>query len=108
MTTITKASINVAIIGVGNCASSLVQGIYYYGADRKGDASGLMHENLGGYKASDINITAAFDIDKRKVGKDVSEALFTAPNCTKIFHKDVPHQGVTVKMGAILDGYSDH
>ncbi|MBL4782906.1 MAG: inositol-3-phosphate synthase [Porticoccaceae bacterium] len=108
MTTITKTSINVAIIGVGNCASSLVQGIYYYGADRKGDASGLMHEYLGGYKASDINITAAFDIDKRKVGKDVSEALFTAPNCTKVFHKDVPHQGVTVKMGAILDGYSDH
>lgn len=108
MTTTTKKSINVAIIGVGNCASSLVQGIYYYGASREKDASGLMHEDLGGYKASDICVTAAFDIDKRKVGKDLSEALFAAPNCTTVFQEDIPHQGVTVKMGATLDGYSDH
>ncbi|MEX0297604.1 MAG: inositol-3-phosphate synthase [Kordiimonas sp.] len=108
MTTTTKKSINVAIIGVGNCASSLVQGIYYYGTSREKDASGLMHDELGGYTASDICVTAAFDIDKRKVGKDLSEALFAEPNCTTVFQEDIPHQGVTVKMGATLDGYSDH
>lgn len=101
-------AINVAIIGVGNCASSLIQGIYYYGSASHADAAGLMHHELGGYKPSDINIAAAFDIDKRKVGKDVSEAVFAAPNCTTVFQADIPHQGVTVKMGHILDGYSDH
>ena len=108
MTATGQNSINVAIIGVGNCASSLVQGIYYYGADRDGDASGLMHDELGGYSPSDIKVVAAYDIDKRKVGKDVAEALFVAPNCTTVFHADVPHQGVDVKMGNMLDGYSDH
>lgn len=103
-----KKTINVAIVGLGNCASSLIQGIYYYGTDNKKDASGLMHENLGGYLPSDIKITAAFDIDQRKVGKDVSEAIFEAPNCTAIFQQEIPHQGVKVKMGRILDGYSDH
>lgn len=108
MTAINNKTINVAIIGLGNCASSLIQGIYYYGANRDQDASGLMHEDLGGYTPSDIKITAAFDIDSRKVGKDVAEALFEAPNCTTVFHRDVPQQGVTVQMGNILDGYSDH
>ncbi len=108
MTALTENKINVAIIGIGNCASSLVQGIYYYGDDRETDASGLMHNELGGYKPSDINVVAAFDIDSRKVGKDVSEALFAEPNCTTVFQKDIPHQGVTVQMGNVLDGYSDH
>ena len=108
MTGTAHKSINVAIIGVGNCASSLVQGIYYYGIERDIDASGLMHKELGGYKPSDIKVVTAYDIDERKVGKDVSEALFTAPNCTIVFHADVPHQGVAVKMGNVLDGYSDH
>jgi len=108
MTAASQKNINVAIIGLGNCASSLVQGIYYYGADNDTDASGLMHEELGGYRPSDITVVAAFDIDSRKVGKDVSEALFEAPNCTTVFHRDIPHQGVTVEMGNILDGYSDH
>ena len=103
-----KTPINVAIIGMGNCASSLVQGIYYYGAAQNKDASGLMHEELGGYLPSDIAVTAAFDIDRRKVGKDVSEALFAEPNCTEVFCRDIPMQNVTVKMGAVLDGYSDH
>jgi len=108
MTATHERSINVAIIGLGNCASSLIQGIYYYGAEKDTDASGLMHEELGGYKPSDINIVAAYDIDERKVGKDVADALFEAPNCTTVFHQDIPNQGVTVKMGNILDGYSDH
>lgn len=108
MKSIKKKPINVAIIGLGNCASSLVQGIYYYGASQNKDASGLMHEELGGYLPSDIAITAAFDIDRRKVGKDVSEALFAEPNCTEVFYRNIPFQDVTVKMGAVKDGYSDH
>ena len=108
MTAPTNKKINVAIIGMGNCASSLIQGIYYYGEGRETDASGLMHSELGSYKPSDIQITAAFDIDSRKVGKDVSEAIFAEPNCTAVFQKDIPHQGVTVQMGHMLDGYSAH
>lgn len=104
----TDKAINVAIIGLGNCASSLIQGIYYYGADKNADAAGLMHQELGGYVPSDIRIVSAYDIDKRKVGTDVSEAVFAAPNCTTVFMLDVPHQGVVVKMGRILDGYSGH
>ena len=75
--------INVAIIGVGNCASSFVQGVHYY-ADAKEDdfVPGLMHVNLGGYHISDINFVAAIDIDKNKVGKDLSEAIYAKPNNT--------------------------
>ena len=75
--------INVAIIGVGNCASSLVQGIHYYRtAEDNQSIPGLMHVNLGGYHISDINFVAAFDIDANKVRKDLSEAIFTPPNNT--------------------------
>ena len=105
-----KKEIRIAIAGLGNCASSLVQGIYYY-KDVKSDdeiVPGLMHNILGGYKISDIKIVACFDIDKRKVGKDVSEAIFEKPNCTKIFCSDIPKTGVIVKMGKILDGVADH
>ena len=108
MTATKEKLINVAIIGIGNCASSLVQGLYYYGTDNDTDASGLMHEELNGYLPTDIKVVAAYDIDERKVGKDVADALFTEPNCTTVFHRDVPQQGVKVKMGNILDGYSDH
>lgn len=101
-------TINVAIVGVGNCASSLVQGIYYYGEQNGANPSGLMHESLGGYRCKDVNIVAAFDIDERKVGKDVSEAIFALPNCTKVFHQNVPRTSAMVHMGRILDGYSDH
>jgi myo-inositol-1-phosphate synthase len=100
--------INVAIVGVGNCASSLVQGIHYYGAQNIADPSGLMHETLGGYGCKDIRIVAAFDIDERKVGADVADAIFASPNCTEVFCKDIPNTGVEVQMGPILDGYSDH
>lgn len=104
----THSPINVAIIGVGNCASSLVQGIHYYGGKNATNSAGLMHETLGGYHSRDINIVAAYDIDSRKVGMDVSEAIFQKPNCTIIFQEDVPKSGVKVQMGHMLDGYSDH
>jgi myo-inositol-1-phosphate synthase len=100
--------VKIGIVGVGNCASSLVQGIHYYRHKDSGDAIGLMHWDVGGYKPGDIGVVAAFDIDKRKVGRDVAEAIFADPNCTTVFHKDVPKIGTTVRMGNILDGFSEH
>jgi myo-inositol-1-phosphate synthase len=104
--------IRVAIAGVGNCASSLVQGVAYYGRrlakDHVRETVGLMHYDLGGYLPGEIEFVAAFDIDKRKVGRPLERALFALPNCTKTFMKDVGRTGVTVQMGPILDGYSDH
>ncbi len=102
------SKIKIAIIGVGNCASSLIQGIHYYHEESDQEPIGLMHPTIGGYAASDIEVVAAFDIDARKVGKDVSEAIFTHPNCTTIFCKDIPTSGVTVLRGPTLDGYSEH
>jgi myo-inositol-1-phosphate synthase len=96
--------VRVAIIGVGNCASSLVQGVHYYrDAPEDQDVPGLMHVNLGGYHVRDIEFTAAFDIDVNKVGKDLSEAIYTPPNNTIKF-ADVPHSGVTVHRGMTHDG----
>ena len=102
--------IKIAIVGVGNCASALIQGLFYYKnvKDEKELIPGLMHNVLGGYKISDIKVVAAFDVDKRKVGKDISEAIFASPNCTKIFCKDIPKIGVKVKMGPVLDGIASH
>lgn len=100
--------IKIAIVGVGNCASSLLQGVNYYKGKDSKESVGLMHWDIGGYKPFDIEVVAAFDIDKRKVGKDVSEAIFELPNCTTIFCKDVCKTNVTVKMGKILDGFSEH
>ena len=96
--------INVAIIGVGNCASSLVQGVHYY-RDARDDqfVPGLMHVNLGGYHISDINFVAALDIDKNKVGKDLAKVIFTAPNNTFKFC-EVPTTGVKVQRGMTHDG----
>ena len=102
------STIKIAIVGIGNCASSLIQGIHYYGDKTPEDAIGLMHWEIGGYKPTDIEVVAAFDIDKRKVGYDVSEAMFALPNCTTIFCSDVPKSGVKVRMGKILDGFSGH
>lgn len=100
----TVGNINVAIIGVGNCASSLVQGVHYYkDAKETEPVPGLMHVNLGGYHIRDINFVAAFDIDKNKVGKDLSEAIFTKPNNTYKF-TDVPPFGVKVQRGMLHDG----
>lgn len=100
--------IKIAIVGLGNCASSLIQGIHYYSDKSPGDAIGLMHWKIGGYTPSDIKVVAAFDIDARKVGKDVHEAIFAEPNCTTVFQSDIPASGVKVSMGPVLDGYSDH
>lgn len=100
--------IRVAIAGLGNCASSLIQGIYYYKEKKDIEASGLMHEEIGGYKPWDIEIVAAWDIDVRKVGFDVSQAIYAQPNCTTVFYPNVPHMGVKVRMGRILDGYPQH
>jgi len=96
--------INVAIIGVGNCASSLVQGVHYYcNASEDDFIPGLMHVNLGGYHIRDINFVAAFDIDINKVGKDLAEAIYTPPNNTFKFC-DVPKTGVPVERGMTHDG----
>ncbi|MDP2279531.1 MAG: inositol-3-phosphate synthase, partial [Nitrospirota bacterium] len=95
-----KGKIRIAIAGIGNCASSLIQGIEYYKGlgDRHPDKSlGLMHYDLGGYKPADIEIVAAFDIDKRKVGRPLKEAVFAEPNCTKVFNKKLYNYPVTVQ-----------
>lgn len=97
-----KKKIRIAIIGLGNCASSLIQGIEYY-SDRKKEVIGLMHQEILGYHPSDIEVVCAFDIDERKVGKDISEAIFSRPNCTIKF-ADVPEKGVKVEKGEVLDG----
>jgi myo-inositol-1-phosphate synthase len=100
--------IKIAIVGIGNCTSSLIQGIHYYKNATKDDGVGLMHVNLGGYMPGDIEVVAAFDIDNRKVGKSVNEAIFSPPNCTKVFCKDIPETDVKVQMGHVLDGVAAH
>jgi len=100
--------IKLAIAGLGNCASSLIQGIEYYKNSDDENCIGLMHRSVGGYRPGDIEVVAAFDIDGRKVGKDVSDAIFAPPNCTKVFYSDVPYMGVEVKKGPVLDGVAPH
>jgi myo-inositol-1-phosphate synthase len=100
--------IRIAIVGMGNCASSLVQGLEYYKSKSAEDAIGLMHWEIGGYRPHDIEVVCAFDIDVRKVGKDVSEAIFEPPNCTTTFCDEVPKTDVLVRMGCILDGVAQH
>jgi myo-inositol-1-phosphate synthase len=100
--------IKIAIVGIGNCASSLIQGIHYYRDKNPEDVIGLMHWEIDGYKPGDIEVVAAYDVDKRKVGKDVYEAVFAEPNCTKAIYPDLPQSGVTVRMGRILDGVAGH
>ena len=99
--------INVAVVGIGNCASSLIQGLEHYrlGAN---DGVGLMHYELGGYRPGDIRLVAAWDVDARKVGRDISEAIFAKPNCTTVFCDHVAKTGVTVGMGRVLDGVAEH
>src|SRR5579875_1276289 len=97
--------VRVAIIGVGNCASSFVQGVHYYrDADPQQSVPGLMHVDLGGYHVRDIEFSAAFDIDVEKVGKDLSEAIFSGQNNTLKFVDEVPHLGVPVHRGMTHDG----
>ena len=100
--------IKIAIAGVGNCASSLVQGIEYYREKDPQTAIGLMHWDIGGYKPYDMEVVAAFDVDRRKVGKPINEAIFSEPNCTTVFCENLPKTGVKVSMGKVLDGFSEH
>jgi len=97
-------TIKVAIAGVGNCSSALVQGTYYYrNASEDEDAPGLLHVNMGGYHPRDLEFVAAFDVDATKVGRDLSEAIFAYPNNTIKF-SDVPKLGVEVQKGPVMDG----
>lgn len=98
------SSIRVAIVGVGNCAASLVQGVEYYkNADPKQSVPGLMHVQFGEYHVKDVQFVAAFDVDAKKVGKDLSEAILASENNT-IKLCDVPKSGVIVQRGQTLDG----
>jgi myo-inositol-1-phosphate synthase len=105
------SKIRVGIVGVGNCASSLVQGIEYYrrlNGDRERNATGLMHYDLGGYRPEDIEVACAFDIDERKVGEPLHKAIFAKPNKAIEIERELPDFGVTVQMGPVLDGVSEH
>jgi len=99
--------IKIALVGVGNCASSLVQGIAHYRSGAN-DLTGLMHNDIGGYRPEDIRVVAAWDVDRRKVGKDVAEAIFSPPNCTQVFCASVEQTGAKVRMGKVLDGVAEH
>lgn len=100
--------IRVAVVGVGNCASSLIQGVYYYRNARDDEfVPGVMHVNFGGYHIRDIEVVAAFDVNRNKVGKDVAEAIYVAPNNTTVFAK-VPKLGVKVLRGPRLDGVNKY
>ncbi|HQF82767.1 MAG TPA: inositol-3-phosphate synthase [Candidatus Pacearchaeota archaeon] len=94
--------IKIAIVGIGNCASSLIQGIYY--SKNKNNLPGVLYDDIGDYKIKDIEVVAAFDIDERKVGKDVSQAIFQKPNNTRVFFDKIPLSGVKVLRGPTLDG----
>jgi len=103
--------IRVAIVGVGNCASSLIQGIHFYGdptIEAAVQGVGLLHPEINGYRPQDIEIVAAIDIDARKVGKPLHEAIFAPPNNTKIFYDKFRYDHVKVAMGNVLDGVSEH
>ncbi|HEB88416.1 MAG TPA: inositol-3-phosphate synthase [Deltaproteobacteria bacterium] len=100
--------IRVAIAGVGNCASALVQGVEYYSRSDVPIQAGLMHETIGGFRPGDIEFVAAFDVDPRKVGSPLEKALFAPPNCARVFMGELPASGVTVQMGPVLDGVAEH
>ncbi len=99
--------IRTALIGVGNCASSFVQGRFYY-SHPDAEIPGLITRNFAGYRACDITFVAAFDVDERKVGKDLSEAIFAPPNCTTVFQKEIPFLDCEVEMGYIIDSIPPH
>jgi len=102
------SKIKIAIVGVGNCASALLQGIEMYrNLPEDEEAIGLLNDDLGGYRPGDIEVVAAFDIDRRKVGKSLREAVFAPPNCTEIFYGDLPDYPVQVQMGQVLDGVGE-
>jgi myo-inositol-1-phosphate synthase len=100
--------IRLAIAGLGNCASSLIQGLEYYRHQKSAETAGLMHLDIGGYTLESVKVVAAFDIDRRKVGKAVEQAMFADPNNTKVFQSEIPATGVTVLMGPVHDGVAAH
>ncbi len=100
--------IPVGIVGVGNCASSLLQGIEFYRAREREAAVGLMHEDIGGYRPGDIEVVCAFDIDQRKVGKPLDAAALAPPNNTRLLYPKLARSSVVVQMGPILDGVAEH
>lgn len=100
--------IRISIIGVGNCASSLIQGINFYRNKPHEKADGLMHPKIGPYSPGDIEVVSAFDIDARKIGQDVASAIFAQPNNTTIFYRKIPQTGVVVQMGKVLDSFAPH
>ncbi|MFQ6672685.1 MAG: inositol-3-phosphate synthase, partial [Candidatus Tectimicrobiota bacterium] len=107
MSASTWNEIRTAIIGVGNCASSLVQGRFFY-ADPEAEIPGMLTMNFAGYRACDIRFVAAFDVDDRKVGRDLSEAIFAEPNCTTVFQPEIPYLDCLVEMGHVIDSIPDH
>lgn len=102
------AKIRIAIAGVGNCASALIQGISFYSQASRRAIPGLMHPRLGGYSLKDIAIVAAFDIDRRKVGKTLKQAIFALPNCTTTITTNIINSRLPVHMGPVLDGIAPH
>ena len=100
--------IKVAIAGVGNCASALVQGVEYYRDRQAAALDGVMRHAIGGYRCGDIEFVAAFDVDRRKVGRPLEEAIFAKPNCTQIFQSALPVSNVVVQAGPVLDGIAAH
>ncbi len=101
------SEVRVAIVGVGNCASSFVQGLQHY-RNGANDNAGLLHAEIGGYRPGDIRVVAAWDVDRRKVGRDVADAIFAKPNCTTVFCNSVEPTGAVVQMGPVLDGVAEH
>ena len=103
-----QKNIKVAIAGVGNCASALVQGVEYYRSRRNAALDGVMRQTIGGYRASDVEFVAAFDVDQRKVGRPLEEAIFAKPNNTRVFQSSLPVSNVVVQMGPQFDGVAPH
>ena len=103
-----KKKIRVAIAGVGNCASALVQGVEYYKQNSDVEAKGIMLNVIGGYSSTDIEFVVGFDVDKRKVDKPLTEAIYSDPNCCMKLVDSVPDNGAKVYMGHVLDGVAEH
>lgn len=100
--------IRLAIAGVGNCASALLQGLEYYRTHDSLESAGVLHPEIGGYRLENVHPVAAFDVDARKVGRPLEEAAFAPPNCTTVFQEKLPAWGVSVQMGPVLDGVASH
>jgi len=100
--------VRIAIVGVGNCASSLLQGLEYYREHDPNESAGVLHAEIGGYRIQDLRPVAAFDVDSRKVGQPLERAVFAKPNCTRVFQEKLPAWGVQVEMGPVLDGVAVH